>query len=151
MPAFRRILLPTDFSDRAETARAYAALLAQTFGAELHLLHVLQEPIAVLPESGLAVAPPAINLSELTVAAENGLAAITVAEPGRIAARVVRSGLPAEEIVRYAEEAAVDLIIQGTHGRTGLAHVLLGSVAEKVVRKAPCAVLTVRPHGRGAA
>jgi len=150
MPEIRRILLPTDFSPRAETAKAYALKLAGTFGAELHLLHVLQEPIAIVPESGLAVAPPALNMPELTKAAEDGLAGINVPEPGRIAARVVRSGLPAEEIVRYAGETGIDMIVQGTHGRTGLAHVLLGSVAEKVVRKAPCAVLTVRPHGHGA-
>lgn len=150
MPEIRKILLPTDFSPRAETAKAYAIKLAATFGADLHLLHVLQDPIAVVPESGLAVAPPAVNMPDLTRAAEEALAGITIPAPARIAASVVRSGLPAEEIVRYAGEAGIDLIVQGTHGRTGLAHVLLGSVAEKVVRKAPCAVLTVRPHGHGA-
>lgn len=151
MPAIQRILLPTDFSPRAETARAYAVWFAQTFAAELHLLHVLQDPIAVLPESGFAVAPPTVNLPELTAAADQGLAAIAAAEPGKAGPRVIRNGLPAEEIVRYATEAGIDLIVLGTHGRTGLAHVLLGSVAEKVVRKAPCGVLTVRPTGHGAA
>lgn len=149
MPEFRRILLPTDFSERAEAARSYAVMLAEKFGAELHVLHVLQEPIAVLPESSLAVAPPALNLPEIIKSAEQGLAAISVNPPAGVGARVVRNGLPADEIVRYAAEAGVDLIVQGTHGRTGLAHVLLGSVAEKVVRRAPCAVLTVRPQGRG--
>jgi universal stress protein A len=147
--SIHRILFPTDFSEQAEAAWAYAELMATTFGADLHLLHVFQEPVAAIPESGLAVAPPPVNLPELAEAAEKGLDRLMVASPGRVGARVVRYGPAAEEIVRYAAEAGVDLIVMGTHGRTGLAHVLLGSVAEKVVRKAPCAVLTVRPHDHG--
>lgn len=149
MPQIDRILHPTDFSERSEAAWKYAELLANRFGAELLLLHVLQEPVAVLPESSLAVAPPAINMPELMDAAEEGLGRLTVDAPATIAERTVRNGPAAEEIVHYAKESNADLIVLGTHGRTGLAHVLLGSVAEKVVRKAPCAVLTVRPHGRG--
>ncbi|HEX6985327.1 MAG TPA: universal stress protein [Planctomycetaceae bacterium] len=150
MPQIRRILHPTDFSERSEAAWRYAELMATTFGAEVFLLHVLQEPVAVLPESSLAVAPPAVNLPELTESAERGLQNLTVREPARIVGRTVLHGPAAEEIVRYAADAEADLIVLGTHGRTGLAHVLLGSVAEKVVRKAPCAVLTVRPHAHGA-
>ncbi|MGC1275393.1 MAG: universal stress protein [Planctomycetaceae bacterium] len=149
MPHIRRILHPTDFSERSEAAWKYAELLANRFGSELVLLHVLQEPIAVLPESSLAVAPPAINLPELMDAAEQGLGKFEAAAPATIVDRTVRNGPAAEEIVHYAKEAGADLIVLGTHGRTGLAHVLLGSVAEKVVRKAPCAVLTVRPRGHG--
>jgi len=149
MPQIRRILHPTDFSERSEAAWKYAELLATTFQAELLLLHVLQEPVAVLPESSLAVAPPAVNMPELIDAAEQGLAKFAVASPARIVERSVQTGPAAEESVRFAGEKTADLIVLGTHGRTGLAHVLLGSVAEKVVRKAPCAVLTVRPRGRG--
>lgn len=144
MAQIRRILFPTDFSERAHAAWAYAELLATKFGAEVHLLHVLQEPVAVLPESSLAVAPPAVNLPDLIEAAEEGLARVAVAAPASIAGRTVLHGPTAEEVVRYATEVNADLIVMGTHGRTGLAHVLLGSVAERVVRKAPCAVLTVR-------
>lgn len=149
MPQFRRIVHPTDFSERSETAWTYADALAAKFGAELHLVHVMQEPVAVLPESSIAVAAPAANLPELIDAAEQGLKRYQAAEPGRIANRIVLHGPSAEEIVRYAKDCNADLIVIGTHGRTGLAHVLLGSVAEKIVRKAPCAVLTVRPHGHG--
>ncbi len=149
MPQIRRILHPTDFSERSEAAWQYAELLANRFEAELLLLHVLQEPVAVLPESSLAVPPPAINLPDLMEAAEEGLERFTVAAPARIGERTIRNGPAAEEIVHYAKDAGADLIVLGTHGRTGLAHVLLGSVAERVVRKAPCAVLTVRPHGHG--
>jgi nucleotide-binding universal stress UspA family protein len=150
MPQIRRILYPTDFSERSETAWAYAKSFAKKYASELHLIHVLQEPVAVLPESSIAVAAPAANLPELIEAAENGLRQYEVEAPASITDRRVLHGPSAEEIVRYAKEAEIDLMVIGTHGRTGLAHVLLGSVAEKIVRKAPCAVLTVRPHGHGA-
>ena len=150
MPTMRRILFPTDFSERASAAWSYARLMSETFSAELCLLHVLQEPVAMLPESSLAVAPPAVNLVELTRAAEEGLDRLRINPPGTIGDRSVRNGPAAEEIVRYAKEIEADLIVLGTHGRTGIAHALLGSVAERVVRKAPCAVMTVRPHGHGA-
>lgn len=125
-------------------------MMATAFEGELHLLHVLQEPVTMLPESALAVAPPAVNMPELMDAAEQGLERLTASPPARVADRTVVSGPAAEEIVRYARDAEIDLIVLGTHGRTGLAHVLLGSVAEKIVRKAPCPVLTVRPQGHGA-
>lgn len=150
MPQIRRILHPTDFSDRAETAWEYAKTLAAKFGAELDLIHVMQEPIAVLPEASIAVAAPAANLPELIEAAEEGLRRFVAVEPGRIAQRAVMHGATADEVVRFARERETDMIVIGTHGRTGLAHVLLGSVAEKIVRRAPCAVLTVRPHAHGA-
>ena len=97
MPKIRRILHPTDFSEQAEAAWSYARLLAATFGAEVYLLHVLQEPVAVLPESSLAVAPPAVNLPELTEAAEQGLQRLAVDTPARIVQRIVVHGPAAEE------------------------------------------------------
>lgn len=147
MTQIRRILFPTDFSERADAAWEYAQTVATAFNAEIHLLHVMQEPVTMLPESALAVAPPAVNMPELIEAAEQGLERISRSTQSQVTKRSVVSGPPAEEIVRYARDAKVDLIVLGTHGRTGLAHVLLGSVAEKIVRKAPCPVLTVRPHG----
>src|SRR5690606_1539306 len=92
MPAIRRILFPTDFSERAETAWSYARLMAERFGTEVILLHVMQEPVAMLPESSLAVAPPAINIAELTSAAEEGLKRLEVKEPARIVDRIVCNG-----------------------------------------------------------
>ena len=146
MPEFRRILCPLDFSDATDPVFSYADTLASAFGSEVHLLHVLQEPVAVLPESGLAIAPPAVNMPDLLDAARQGLDRYDVSAPARVTERVVRHGPAAEEIIAYAGEMQADLIVMGTHGRTGIVHVLLGSIAEKVVRKAPCPVLTVRPH-----
>lgn len=141
-----RILLPTDFSPHSRHAQNYACAFAESFGAELHLLHVVQDLVAMVPEPGLAFPPPGDYMKDLTESAQRSLA--TVPDPawaaGKTIVRSVRQGPPFLEIIRYARENDIDLIVLGTHGRTGLTHVLLGSVAEKVVRKAPCPVLTVR-------
>lgn len=142
----RRILLPTDFSKHSANALRYAAALAEKFRAELHLLHVVQDLAVFLPETFNATAPAVPTVEQLTAAVrealdrvvrENGLEGFTIC-------REVREGAPFQEILRVAREKEIDLIIMGTHGRSGLAHVLLGSVAERVVRKSPCPVLTVR-------
>jgi universal stress protein A len=141
-----RILVPTDFSKHSKNALMYAAAFAEKFGAEIHLLHVLQDLAVFLPDvvtAGPPLLPPIDQLSAGVRAAleqfiaENPLPKVTV-QPA------VREGTPFYEIVRFAKETDIDLIVMGTHGRGGLAHVLLGSVTEKVVRKAPCPVLTVR-------
>lgn len=141
-----RILIPTDFSKHSHNALTYAAAFAEKFDAQLHLLHVVQDLAVFIPDM-VTVAPPIVpSLEQMTSAVrsafdrvikENHLEKLNVQLE-------VRQGNPFYEIVRYAKEADVDLIVMGTHGHTGLAHVLLGSVTEKVVRKAPCPVLTVR-------
>lgn len=147
MISLNKILLPTDFSEYSEPARDFACSFVEKFGAELHLLHVLQDLVAMAPEPGMAFPPPGDYVKELQASAEQALSK----RPGDALSgdytviREVRHGSPFLEIVRYAKEHDIDLIVMGTHGRSGLAHVLLGSVAEKVVRKAPCPVLTVRP------
>jgi nucleotide-binding universal stress UspA family protein len=148
MIRLNRILLPTDFSDHSKQAAKYACAFAEQFGAELHLLHVLQDLVAMVPEPGLAFPPPGDYMQELTASAEKGLAGFLDPQwaAGKNIVRETRQGPPFLEIVRYAKENNIDLIVLGTHGRSGLAHMLLGSVAEKVVRKAPCPVLTVRPE-----
>ncbi len=150
MIAIKKVLLPTDFSDDSRHALTYACAFAEKFGAELHLLHVVQDLVAIVPEPGLAFPPPGDYLGELRQSAERVLATMPDAawSAGKTVVRVVRQGPPYVEIVRYAKEAGIDLLVIGTHGRSGLAHVLLGSVAEKVVRKAPCPVLTVRSGER---
>lgn len=142
----QRILLPTDFSEHARDTVDYACALAEKFDAELHVLHVLQDLVAMVPEPGLAYPPPGDYMTELRESAEQALQQVVDPQwaAGKSVVRVTRQGPPFLEIIRYARENEVDLIVMGTHGRTGLAHMLLGSVAEKVVRKSPCPVLTVR-------
>lgn len=142
-----RILLPTDFSNYSHVAVGYACALAEKFGAELHLLHVVQDVIALVPEPGLAFPVTGIDPLEMQAAAEEGLTRVIEPEntAGLNVVRAVRQGPPFLEIIRYARENDIGLIVMGTHGRSGLAHALMGSVAEKVVRKSPCPVLTVHP------
>jgi nucleotide-binding universal stress UspA family protein len=142
----RRILVPIDFSPPARDALVYAAALADKVGAELVLLHVVQDLAVFLPDA-VTVTPVALPpIEELTAAVREGLTRFMRESQleGRQVQEEVREGAPHAEIVSFAEEAAIDLIVMGTHGRGGLRHMLLGSVTEKVVRSAPCPVLTVR-------
>jgi nucleotide-binding universal stress UspA family protein len=120
--AVRDILLATDFSEASEPAVQAARAYARAFGARVHVLHV--------------AAPGTEGLTLLM----SGLTAML--GPDTVVRSVV-GGAPATEIVRYARDHPIDLIVMGTHGRTGMSRALLGSVAERVVRTAPCAVLTV--------
>ena len=135
-----RILVPTDFSDTADVALEYARPLAARFGASLHLLHVLDDP--VLTEGLVAEAymteAPSIRTSLL----EDARVRLGHRVQGCATSEAV-FGRGATTIADYAERCQIDLIVMGTHGRTGLAHLLLGSVAERVVRTAACPVLTV--------
>jgi universal stress protein A len=141
----RRILVPTDFSEHSRNALRYGVALAEKFGAELHLLHVFQD-LAVYQPDAVTVGPPVVPpIEELTAAARAALdKVIRDHHLDKLRVRTeVREGSPVEEIVDYAHENAIDLIVVATHGRGWLAHLLLGSVAEKVVRKAPCPVMAV--------
>jgi universal stress protein A len=141
----RRILVPVDFSPHAEQALKYAAALAEKFGAELYLVHVFQD-LAIYQTEVVSGAPPILPpVDQLTASARGELDRLVRDKKLRPPVRTdVVEGSPVEEIVDYAREKDIDLIVLGTHGRGWLAHALLGSVAEKVVRKAPCPVLTVR-------
>jgi universal stress protein A len=160
---YRHILVPTDFSPAAHRALGYACEEATQHQAKLTLLHVLQHHpatevyyVKAAPQSGtgytefgekLPAFPPSapetirrdyheearVQLHDLVPASFTGTWEVQVT-----------AGDPAEDIVRTAAELDVDLIVMATHGRTGLSHILLGSVAEKVLRHAPCPVLTVR-------
>lgn len=148
MIKLNRILLPTDFSDYAGAATKYACAFAEQFAAELHLLHVLEVHLSATPAFGMGlVLPKYIEVSRQ--AAEKAFQEMLDpkwTEKQKVVTALVQ-GPPFLEIIRYAREKEIDMIIMATHGRSGLAHVLMGSVAEKVVRKAPCPVLTVRPEG----
>ena len=139
-----RILLPTDFSESAEQAHDYARGLARQLGASVHLLHVVPDP-AIQNWSGEAV--PAISdmAERWRATAERRLDEIRM--DGLQTVRTVRVGHAFVEILQYAADNKVDLIVMGTHGRGPVEHLLLGSVAEKVVRKATCPVLTVKQAG----
>lgn len=144
----QRILLPTDFSSYSAAATKYACELAMKFDAELHLLHTLEIHLTSTPEFVMGLALPQY-VSESKAAAEKSLA--RVLDPkwsgGRTVVQAVVEGSPKVEIIQYARKQNIDLIVLATHGRTGLPHVIMGSVAETVVRTAPCPVLTVRPEG----
>jgi nucleotide-binding universal stress UspA family protein len=147
MIALHQILIPTDFSIPSEVAGQYAKALAETFGASLHVLHVLDESyLTWAATEGMALPVEADVRAEAESSANNRLQQVlTEAEREKYRARIVlRIGSPFVEIIRYAREENIDLIVMGTHGRGLIAHLLLGSVAERVVRKAPCPVLTVR-------
>jgi universal stress protein A len=144
----KRILLPTDFSNYSATATKYACGLATKFDAELHLLHTLEVHLASTPGFGMGLALPQY-VHESRAAAEKALAGVLDPQwaVGRKVVQAVVEGSPKVEIIRYARTQEIDLIVLATHGRSGLAHVIIGSVAESVVRTAPCPVLTVRPEG----
>lgn len=142
----RKILVPIDFSAHSREAQKWAADLARRYDATLTLLHVYQPISYALPEG--YVLPSANLLADLEVSLGRALdeAKKELEQDVRVDTALVQ-GVPFAEIVRFAREGSYDLIALSTHGRTGLRHALLGSVAEKVVRKASCPVLTVRPHG----
>jgi universal stress protein A len=144
----KRILLPTDFSAYSATATKYACELATKFDAELHLLHTLEVHLSSTPTFGMGLALPKY-LHESREAAEKALAGVLDPQwaVGRKVVQAVVEGSPKVEIIRYARTQQIDVIVLATHGRSGLAHVIIGSVAEGVVRTAPCPVLTVRPEG----
>ena len=147
MIAIRRILVPTDFSDNSNAAIRFAAELADKFGAEIVLLHVVQDLALVLPDAVMPTPVATPNLDDMIASAKAGIGNVVAALGlARLNPKSeVRVGAPATEIVAAAGDLKADLLCISTHGRTGLAHLLLGSVAEKIVRHAPCPVLTVRP------
>jgi universal stress protein A len=138
-----KILVPTDFSQPSDRALDYARDLARQFHASLHLLHVVNRPLLA---EGLAAEASLSNGTAMgSDMAEDAQRRLRKQAPEAASADVV-FGYAARSIVEHASRLGVDLIVMGSHGRTGIAHVLLGSVAEAIVRTAPCPVLTVRDH-----
>ena len=145
MTSFETILFATDFSEGSDHAFDYAYSLAKCFNSRLILIHVINEPVDL---RGFYV--PHISFEQLEKEIEAGaeqmmekfcrtrITDFTNYEP------VIVTGIPYEEILKRAEEQNVSLIVLGTHGRSGIDHLLFGSTAERVVRKAACPVMTVR-------
>ena len=144
---WKRICCPIDFSDASHAAMEVAADLARKNGASLVLLHAYPIPGYTFPD-GSVVASPRM-MQELADQAQKHLEDWRVEAEKLVGAPRVRTekaiGEPASEIVSFVKSSGTDLLVLGTHGRTGLEHALMGSVAERVVRKAHCPVLTVRP------
>jgi nucleotide-binding universal stress UspA family protein len=147
----RRILAPTDFSEPSKQAVAYAYELAERFGAKLLLLHVVELP-AYPVEIFLPAAGGTTLLDDLEQQARIDLAQLRPeAEDGKVEVTCqVVVGTPYYKILEVAAADKADVIVMATHGRTGLSHLVMGSVAERVVRMAPCPVLTIRPTGGAA-
>jgi nucleotide-binding universal stress UspA family protein len=143
--AIRTILVPYDFSPPSREAFVRAEQLAQLSGASIHLLHVVNSPMlhAVTPAGPLFLTLPAVVTEGALLEAEEHLRQIASRSPCHVDVHVCE-GLPTDVICELAEKVAADLIVMGTHGREGFSNFLLGSVAARTRRRAPCAVLTVR-------
>lgn len=146
MIELKNILVATDLSECSVAASVKARELAETFGAQVHVLYVLHDAPAMVPEPmAYAGLPDIASLRESMTESLNKWTAEHFGEDSD-PVRVIRTGTDFVEILNYAEEHDIDLIVVGSHGASGLEHALLGSVAERVVRRAPCPVMTVRPQ-----
>ena len=142
IPLPRTLLVPTDFSEHGTAALDYAAALAAKLDGRVHLLHVITLPIYGLDITGAATAT---MIDELTMGAQEELDKLIAARPGTPFGKpLLRIGDARDVIDAMAKELKADLIVLGTHGRRGFSRLVMGSVAEAVVRTAPCSVLTVR-------
>ena len=146
MISLKNLLVPTDFSEHSLVAAEYGVELAGRFGAKLHLLHVIEEPVATIPLLEIYGAPSKEEYEAAAQAMLDNWPLPDGAEEIEVERRL-HHGTPFVHILHDARDHDIDLIVMGSHGRGLVAHLLLGSVAEKVVRKASCPVLTIRPEG----
>jgi nucleotide-binding universal stress UspA family protein len=148
MITIRQVLVPTDFSAASDTALAYGRALAARFDAQLHIVTVVENFFRIVGVEGYITDAGGHNKRDSESIARALLErAAGGPDVGRVGTRAVllNASTPALAVVDYARQHAVDLIIIGSHGHTGLAHRLMGGVAEEIVRLAPCPVLTVKP------
>jgi nucleotide-binding universal stress UspA family protein len=145
---FKKILCAIDFSEFTDDIVNYAVNITKKFDAELHLIHVIPNLNYFTPYESFLT-------PENLVAMERNMEGQVEKDFGKLmqkidmpARKVVRTGVTFVEIIGYINEEGIDLVVLGTHGRSGIEHILIGSVAEKVVRKSPCPVLTIRPKGK---
>ena len=140
----KTILVPSDFSECSDAALRYGLELARRFDARLHLLHVVQDPLTQ-PWAAEGFSAPLFEVvADWRKEAMERLAALVPAADATRVTVEATVAFPFNEIIRCATENNIDLIVMGTHGRGGMSHMLLGSIAEKVIRRSPCPVLTVR-------
>ncbi len=150
MVSVKKILFPTDFSEASHYALDYAVQLTKMYDAHLEIVHIMFDEANIV-----SFYLPQMTMQNISGEFEEGATkqfdefiANAPELEGVQFSRKLLKGTPYNEVVKEAELGGFDLIVIGTHGRTGLEHVLFGSTAEKVVRKAPCPVLTVRPKGK---
>ena len=147
MRTVKTILVPTDFNPASDQALSYARELADVFGATLHVLHVLEDPFP--PGTFTEAYPPALDRYLEDIERQSGAelaAALTDEQKVKYSAvQIMRRGMAAEQILAYLNEHPIDLVVMGTAGRGGLSRLMIGSVADRVVRAAPCPVVTVHP------
>jgi nucleotide-binding universal stress UspA family protein len=144
-----KILFPTDFSEHSEHALSYALSFAKEYGAKVHVLHVIEDVqyLANAYMFDVPVMPSFADIEQSRLKEMQEFIERVITDPTIEIEKTIKRGRPFIEIIRTAREEDVDLIVIATHGRSGLEHVLFGSVAEKVVRKAPCPVLSIRRPG----
>ena len=147
------ILVPVDFSPTAEIALRYGRDLAKTFGATLHVLHAVGGAVTLGAMPATGIYPPEVANVVVELEADARVRLHKIVEQLREGGVEVREAVvtainPAQAIISYATEHGMDLVVIGTHGRGAVAHFLLGSVTERVIRSAPCPVLTVRHTDR---
>ncbi len=149
-PSISKVLVPIDFSDYSKSSLKYATNFAKHFKASLILIYVI-EPIVYPPDFSMgqiAIPAPGIEMDQRASEELNKLAEKEIPE-GLSVKKIIKTGKPFVEIIETAADENVDIIIIATHGHSGVEHILFGSTAEKVVRKAPCPVLTLREPSKG--
>jgi nucleotide-binding universal stress UspA family protein len=144
----RQILVPTDFSDESNAAKVYATMLADFFGATLHVLHVIPDPLAMGWGVDAAYLPQLLERTERDVR-ERLDRVLTADERKKFSARIaVETGSPVAKILEYAGKNGIDLIVMGTHGRGTLERIWVGSVTQGVLQRAACPVVSVQQPRR---
>jgi len=149
-PDIKKVLVPIDFSDYSKSSLKYAVNFAKHFNASLILVYVI-EPIVYPPDFSMgqiAIPSPGLEMDKRANEELNKLAEKEIPSDVQVK-KIIKTGKPFVEIIETAADEDVDLIIIATHGHSGVEHILFGSTAEKVVRKAPCPVLTLREPLKG--
>jgi len=154
-PRIERILVPVDFSEITDAVIEHACYLARSFDAEMALLHVVHVPPLAEASTWLdPVISPSVEQDlrkQMKAGAEEKLKQMAreCGGSGKEPEVIIREGIPFDEIIKLASERHMELIVMGTHGHTGLTHLIIGSVAERVVRRAPCSVFCINPRAAG--
>ncbi|OPY00542.1 MAG: hypothetical protein A4E61_01982 [Syntrophorhabdus sp. PtaB.Bin184] len=145
---FKKILCPVDFSEFTKDVITCAADISKQYGAELHVLHVIPNLTYFTPYESFLTPENLVAMEKNIQDEVDRDFKKVLGEVGIDVRKVVRTGVAFVEIIDYAKTEGIDLIVMGTHGRSGIEHILIGNVAEKVVRKSPCPVMTIRPRGK---